>query len=117
MIRKRERERERERESRDRLHREPATPTSSSVLDIIMHYETDNNGELVTPTLAWRAAKRLAKVAMMRKYLNRSTCAMCLQTMKPRQGHAIFTVECSHTFHFSLHRFEREAWKPGVPCL
>ncbi|GLJ30195.1 hypothetical protein SUGI_0597230 [Cryptomeria japonica] len=61
----------RERESRDRLHREPATPTSSSVLDIIMRYETDSNGEALTPTSAWRAAERLAKVAMMRKSLNR----------------------------------------------
>jgi len=32
--------------------------------------------------------------------LSRSTCAMCLQTMKPGQGHAIFTAECSHAFHF-----------------
>ncbi|KAI8524056.1 hypothetical protein RHMOL_Rhmol13G0119500 [Rhododendron molle] len=28
------------------------------------------------------------------------TCAICLTTMKPGQGHAIFTAECSHSFHF-----------------
>lgn len=62
----------RERENRDRIQRESAvTPTSSSVLDIIMRYETDSNGEPLTPTSAWRAAERLAKVAMMRKSLNR----------------------------------------------
>ncbi|KAK7402113.1 hypothetical protein VNO78_14126 [Psophocarpus tetragonolobus] len=28
------------------------------------------------------------------------TCAICLNSMKPGQGHAIFTAECSHSFHF-----------------
>jgi len=27
-------------------------------------------------------------------------CAICLETMKPGTGHAIFTAECSHSFHF-----------------
>ncbi|PSS14402.1 Von Willebrand factor, type A protein [Actinidia chinensis var. chinensis] len=27
-------------------------------------------------------------------------CAICLTTMKPGDGHAIFTGECSHSFHF-----------------
>ncbi|KAL3530549.1 hypothetical protein ACH5RR_009871 [Cinchona calisaya] len=30
----------------------------------------------------------------------KKTCAICLNTMKPGQGHAIFTAECSHSFHF-----------------
>ncbi|XP_027343689.1 E3 ubiquitin-protein ligase WAV3-like isoform X2 [Abrus precatorius] len=28
------------------------------------------------------------------------TCAICLTSMKAGQGHAIFTAECSHSFHF-----------------
>lgn len=32
--------------------------------------------------------------------ISRSTCAICLETMKPGHGHAIFTAECSHAFHF-----------------
>ena len=28
------------------------------------------------------------------------TCAICLNSMKPGQGNAIFTAECSHSFHF-----------------
>ncbi|CAL0329070.1 unnamed protein product [Lupinus luteus] len=28
------------------------------------------------------------------------TCAICLNIMKPGQGYAIFTAECSHSFHF-----------------
>ncbi|KAG6631818.1 hypothetical protein I3843_13G100800 [Carya illinoinensis] len=31
---------------------------------------------------------------------SKRTCAICLTTMKPGQGHAIFTAECSHSFHF-----------------
>ncbi|XP_062082121.1 E3 ubiquitin-protein ligase WAV3-like [Humulus lupulus] len=31
---------------------------------------------------------------------SKRTCAICLATMKPGQGHAIFTAECSHSFHF-----------------
>uniref|UniRef100_A0A2N9FX00 Anaphase-promoting complex subunit 11 n=1 Tax=Fagus sylvatica TaxID=28930 RepID=A0A2N9FX00_FAGSY len=31
---------------------------------------------------------------------SKKTCAICLTTMKPGQGHAIFTAECSHSFHF-----------------
>ncbi|XP_028808005.1 E3 ubiquitin-protein ligase WAV3 [Neltuma alba] len=30
----------------------------------------------------------------------KGTCAICLTTMKAGQGHAIFTAECSHSFHF-----------------
>ncbi|GAB4847175.1 hypothetical protein Ancab_026186 [Ancistrocladus abbreviatus] len=32
---------------------------------------TDEKGELLTPTSAWKAAERLAKVAIMRKSMNR----------------------------------------------
>ncbi|KAL5565722.1 hypothetical protein UlMin_028886 [Ulmus minor] len=31
---------------------------------------------------------------------SKKTCAICLGTMKPGEGHAIFTAECSHSFHF-----------------
>uniref|UniRef100_A0A5B7AVD5 RING-type E3 ubiquitin transferase n=1 Tax=Davidia involucrata TaxID=16924 RepID=A0A5B7AVD5_DAVIN len=37
------------------------------------------------------------------KSLSRSskkTCSICLATMKRGDGHAIFTAECSHSFHF-----------------
>ncbi|KAJ8551867.1 hypothetical protein K7X08_028310 [Anisodus acutangulus] len=32
---------------------------------------------------------------------SKSTCTICLMSMKPGQGHAIFTAECSHSFHFN----------------
>ncbi|XP_038976476.1 E3 ubiquitin-protein ligase WAV3-like [Phoenix dactylifera] len=31
---------------------------------------------------------------------SKRTCAICLVTMKSGHGHALFTAECSHTFHF-----------------
>ncbi|XP_058106823.1 E3 ubiquitin-protein ligase WAV3-like isoform X2 [Magnolia sinica] len=31
----------------------------------------------------------------------KKTCAICLGSMKPGQGRALFTAECSHSFHFS----------------
>lgn len=31
---------------------------------------------------------------------SKKICAICLSTMKPGHGHAIFTAECSHSFHF-----------------
>ncbi|KAK9163497.1 hypothetical protein Syun_004399 [Stephania yunnanensis] len=35
------------------------------------HHHVDENGEPLTPTSAWRAAEQLAKVAIMRKSMNR----------------------------------------------
>ncbi|MQL90857.1 hypothetical protein Taro_023458 [Colocasia esculenta] len=32
--------------------------------------------------------------------LSRSSCGICLQSVKAKQGTAIFTAECSHVFHF-----------------
>ncbi|XP_073154547.1 E3 ubiquitin-protein ligase WAV3-like [Henckelia pumila] len=31
---------------------------------------------------------------------SKKICAICLATLKPGHGHAIFTAECSHSFHF-----------------
>ncbi|KNA16456.1 hypothetical protein SOVF_089170 [Spinacia oleracea] len=35
------------------------------------------------------------------KSSSKKTCAICLTTIIPGQGHAIFTAECSHSFHFN----------------
>ncbi|KAL8153066.1 hypothetical protein V2J09_010826 [Rumex salicifolius] len=32
---------------------------------------------------------------------SKKTCAICLNSMTPGHGHAIFTAECSHSFHFN----------------
>ncbi|KAI5076403.1 hypothetical protein GOP47_0008468 [Adiantum capillus-veneris] len=33
--------------------------------------------------------------------INRNTCAICLEIMRPGNGQALFTAECSHSFHFA----------------
>ncbi|MCO5599497.1 hypothetical protein L7F22_053602 [Adiantum nelumboides] len=44
-------------------------------------------------------------VAKLRNSINRSTCAICLEVMRAGQGQALFTAECSHSFHFSCIAF------------
>ncbi|XP_068665364.1 E3 ubiquitin-protein ligase WAV3-like [Aristolochia californica] len=53
----------------------------------------------ITPTtpIPSSSGLRLAKIGSRS---SKKTCAICLGTMKPGQGHAIFTAECSHAFHF-----------------
>uniref|UniRef100_A0A7N0SW72 Uncharacterized protein n=1 Tax=Kalanchoe fedtschenkoi TaxID=63787 RepID=A0A7N0SW72_KALFE len=36
---------------------------------------------------------------------SKKICAICLETMKPGEGQAIFTAECAHTFHFQCITF------------
>ncbi|KAL9257493.1 E3 ubiquitin-protein ligase WAV3-like protein [Drosera capensis] len=43
------------------------------------------------------ASRRLSKSSTLP---SQKTCSICLTTMKPGDGHAIFTAECSHSFHF-----------------
>ncbi|KAL9171245.1 hypothetical protein ABFS82_04G196200 [Erythranthe guttata] len=57
----------------DRRVKMPTTPTPSS-------------SGLLPPKHSFKSSKKI--------------CAICLETMKPGQGHAIFTAECSHSFHF-----------------
>lgn len=34
-------------------------------------------------------------------HISKSTCSICLEALKPGNGQALFTAECSHVFHFS----------------
>lgn len=34
-------------------------------------------------------------------HISKSACSICLEALKPGDGQALFTAECSHTFHFS----------------
>ncbi|KAK1409935.1 hypothetical protein QVD17_36466 [Tagetes erecta] len=58
----------------DVRHRMPTTPTPSS------------------------SGLRISKYGI--KSLSKQMCAICLTSMKATGGHAIFTAECSHSFHF-----------------
>ncbi|XP_031478496.1 E3 ubiquitin-protein ligase WAV3-like [Nymphaea colorata] len=47
-------------------------PSPGSVLDMAMRLQMESNGDPLTPRSAWREAERLARVAMMRKAMNRA---------------------------------------------
>ncbi|KAI5068431.1 hypothetical protein GOP47_0016776 [Adiantum capillus-veneris] len=34
-------------------------------------------------------------------HVSKSTCSICLEALKPGNGQALFTAECSHVFHFA----------------
>ncbi|CAN0916401.1 E3 ubiquitin-protein ligase WAV3 [Linum grandiflorum] len=51
------------------------------------------------PPSSSSGSHRLSKSGPLSKSGKR-TCAICLTNMKAGQGHAIFTAECSHSFHF-----------------
>ncbi|KFK27597.1 hypothetical protein AALP_AA8G404300 [Arabis alpina] len=52
------------------------------------------------PTTPTPSSSGLRLPRSMSKSSSKKTCAICLTAMKPGQGHAIFTAECSHSFHF-----------------
>ncbi|XP_047061897.1 E3 ubiquitin-protein ligase WAV3 [Lolium rigidum] len=54
-----------------RSQQAPTTPTSRSATPTGTPRASGGNGEPLTPTSAWRAAEQLAKVAIMRKSMNR----------------------------------------------
>ncbi|CAN6456573.1 unnamed protein product [Victoria cruziana] len=47
-------------------------PSPGSILDMAMRLQMESNGDPLTPRSAWREAERLARVAMMRKAMNRA---------------------------------------------
>ncbi|KAF9596800.1 hypothetical protein IFM89_013586 [Coptis chinensis] len=57
-----------------------------------------------SPLISPSTPKPSSSSKLLSKSISRSSkkiCAICLGTMKPGQGHAIFTAECSHAFHFN----------------
>eukprot|EP01018_Ginkgo_biloba_P023863 Gb_15784 [translate_table: standard] len=55
----------------------------------------------IAPTTPGRSPSRLHLIRPSIKLSRvQSTCAICLEAIKPGHGHALFTAECSHTFHF-----------------
>ncbi|KAA8539303.1 hypothetical protein F0562_025995 [Nyssa sinensis] len=58
-----------------------------------------------SPAMATTPSPKPSSLGLrLSKSLSRSskkTCSICLATMKRGDGHAIFTAECSHSFHFN----------------
>ncbi|KAL4190254.1 hypothetical protein AMTRI_Chr07g23740 [Amborella trichopoda] len=63
-------------------------------------YQATSTGEIdyrpLTPTPT-SAGLRLSRNSYRS---SKRTCSICLGAMKPGNGHALFTAECSHSFHF-----------------
>ncbi|XP_074307813.1 E3 ubiquitin-protein ligase WAV3-like isoform X2 [Silene latifolia] len=53
----------------------------------------------MTPTPSSQGLMRFSRTCS--KSSSKKTCAICLNSMIPGQGLAIFTAECSHSFHFN----------------
>ncbi|MED6172373.1 hypothetical protein PIB30_049453 [Stylosanthes scabra] len=47
-----------------------------------------------TPVPSWKLSRSVSSKS------SKQSCAICLTKMKQGSGHAIFTAECSHSFHF-----------------
>ncbi|CAL9137723.1 unnamed protein product [Musa acuminata var. zebrina] len=60
-------------------------------LSSIVSFQWDN--------LLWTNAVYLSDILLI-NFRFQKTCSICLGTMKAGNGHALFTAECSHTFHF-----------------
>ncbi|KAK9698303.1 hypothetical protein RND81_08G094900 [Saponaria officinalis] len=70
---------------------------SSSDAALISRSACDSaHSRLAAPS---RGRLRLSK-SLSKGRSSESTCSICLAMMKPGEGHAIFTAECSHSFHF-----------------
>ncbi|CAK9138728.1 unnamed protein product [Ilex paraguariensis] len=72
--------------------------SASVLLSPTISSSSARNSDCQMPTTPMPSSSGL----QLPKHSNKSskTCAVCLATMKPGHGHAIFTAECSHTFHF-----------------
>ncbi|KAE8691111.1 vignain-like [Hibiscus syriacus] len=80
---------------------EDSTPSSSSAsiakaASLSPVSPSENERRPTTPTPS-SSGLRLSKSSPKS---SKRTCSICLKAIKPSQGHATFTAECSHSFHF-----------------
>ncbi|KAG6536231.1 E3 ubiquitin-protein ligase WAV3-like [Zingiber officinale] len=75
--------------------RPPVTPSDPSAAS-----PSPDPSDSQPPTPTQLSSGVRPRVSTSGSGLSKRTCAICLTTMKPGQGHAIFTAECSHSFHF-----------------
>ncbi|KAB5544136.1 hypothetical protein DKX38_012248 [Salix brachista] len=73
-----------------------AAPSSERLSDAALLSPTNWDSRPMTPTPSSNGL-RLAKSGSKS---SKQTCSICLTKMKQGGGHAIFTAECSHSFHF-----------------
>ncbi|KAL5709950.1 hypothetical protein ACHQM5_020571 [Ranunculus cassubicifolius] len=72
--------------------RRPSVSRSSSLPSRSIHS---------SPNTPKRSSSFALKLTNTGTRSSKKICAICLGNMRPGQGHAIFTAECSHAFHFN----------------
>ncbi|XP_022140779.1 uncharacterized protein LOC111011359 [Momordica charantia] len=75
----------------------PSNNAAPRSFDSISSMGRSSNCRQTTPTQS-SSSPRVSKSGSRS---SKRTCAICLTTMKAGNGHAIFTAECSHSFHFN----------------
>ncbi|GMI88913.1 hypothetical protein like AT5G60710 [Hibiscus trionum] len=88
---------------------EDSSPSSSSasIANVTSRLSSDaaslspvsHSGNGCRPTTPTPSSSGL-RVSKSSPKSSKGTCSICLTAVKPGQGHAIFTAECSHSFHF-----------------
>ncbi|XP_057782494.1 E3 ubiquitin-protein ligase WAV3-like isoform X2 [Salvia miltiorrhiza] len=74
----------------------PARSSGAASLSPTTPRDSDHRVQMPTTPTPSSSGLRLPKQSSKSSKI----CAICLGTMKPGHGHAIFTAECSHSFHF-----------------
>lgn len=78
----------------------PSTDGDASLLSPSVssgNWSLDSSPPALTPGTPTSPGLRLLKCGSKS---SKKTCSICLTSMKRGSGHAIFTAECSHSFHF-----------------
>ncbi|CAI8616400.1 unnamed protein product [Vicia faba] len=70
---------------------------SSTSLNTNARFSADTSADTSAVTLSVRSPSSSAHRSLKSP---KGTCAICLNSLKPGNGQAIFTAECSHSFHF-----------------
>ncbi|KAI5389088.1 hypothetical protein KIW84_074660 [Lathyrus oleraceus] len=70
---------------------------SSPSLNTNARFSADTSADTSASTLTLQSPSSSAHRSLKSP---KGTCAICLNTLKPGNGQAIFTAECSHAFHF-----------------
>ncbi|CAI0442747.1 unnamed protein product [Linum tenue] len=75
----------------------PATTSTERVSDVALLSPTSWDARPMTPV----PSSHGLKLPRTGSKSSKQTCSICLTKMKQGAGHAIFTAECSHSFHFN----------------
>ncbi|KAJ1409230.1 Zinc finger, RING-type [Sesbania bispinosa] len=75
----------------------PSSPSSATTFSD--HVSPSSNASGYRPTTPTPSSSGL-RLSKSKSRSSKATCAICLNPMKAGKGHAIFTAECSHSFHF-----------------